>query len=123
MSWLIKKGDEIKSDQVIDLPFIVYERGAVPSRGHCTTDLIISDAEHAPRKYSGALVGRDHVVCTLDMDLTEVQARKFKKRRNTAGVAYNTLNHTLGLMVTGGGLTFTGRVDGRILGSVNATFA
>lgn len=119
MTWYIYKGEDLKRDQVIKFPF--YR--TIPAQ-YTPHDLIFhdslrySDASLAPT-YPGPEV---KINCSVRTDLRHVGKETFHKKNGDDGKLYYDVHYDLVLCTTDANMKFSLEVDGRELGSVEASY-
>lgn len=120
MTWYIYKGEDLEREKRIEFPF--YRRLAdnfSDSELKFVDNLNISDRESAPA-YPGD--GFTEPYCSFECDLTRCDRSVLKALTGVDGEIYHDINYTLTLTTVSAGFKFALELDGREMGSVEATF-
>lgn len=119
MIWYIRKGADLKRDQVIKFPF--YQ--TIPAN-YTPNDLIFhsrlrySDAPFAP-VYPGPGL---ETSCRFRADLRQVNKQVFRPKTGDDGKLYYDVDYNLVLCTTDANMKFSLEMDGREMGSVEANY-
>ncbi|KAI1359876.1 actin-like ATPase domain-containing protein [Xylaria arbuscula] len=118
-TWYIYMGEDLKREQTIKFPFVrSIEFPYAPSRLIFYDDLITSDARLPPDH-----PGPDTKInCTLKADLSEVNKDLFKKKTGKDGKDYVDIHYNLAISTDAANMRFSLEIDGKDLGSVDASY-
>ncbi|KAK3616102.1 hypothetical protein LTR22_027182 [Elasticomyces elasticus] len=120
MEWFIKKGQTVSSTEPVLFDFYVsFDAGHSRT---LTEELIICDADVAPRGFDSKAGAVTRVACKMVVNVNSVPRHLFEEQRNSQGRSYQCLSFQLGMQVESGGLRFDFRVDDVVYGKVAATF-
>lgn len=119
MLWYIRKGEDLKRDQVIKFPFYrAIPRNYTPNDLIFDDDLLYSDVPLAPG-YPGPGV---KVSCSLRADLRHVNKQGFNLITGDDGKLYFEVHYDLVLYTTDANMKFSLEMDGREMGTVEANY-
>ncbi|KAK5673945.1 hypothetical protein LTR17_027829, partial [Elasticomyces elasticus] len=120
MEWFIKKGQTVSSTEPVLFDFYVsFDAGHSRT---LTEELIICDADVAPRGFDSKAGAVTRVACKMVVNVNSVPRHLFEEQRNSQGRSYQCLSFQLGMQVESGGLRFDFRVDDVVYGKVAVTF-
>ncbi|KAK3615377.1 hypothetical protein LTR56_026625 [Elasticomyces elasticus] len=120
MEWFIKKGQTVSSTEPVLFDFYVsFDAGHSRT---LTEELIICDADVAPKGFDSKAGAVTRVACKMVVNVNSVPRHLFEEHRNSQGRSYQCLSFQLGMQVESGGLRFDFRVDGVVYGKVAVTF-
>ncbi|KAI7255473.1 actin-like ATPase domain-containing protein [Hortaea werneckii] len=116
MTWYIKKGETVSSDESVLFPF--YRCFNSGESRIALDNLIVCEDDVAPTYASN----KTRTACELMVDLNDVPECFWKSAYNSRGIRYQRLSYHLGMQITSGGIHFDFRVDGVVYGEVTASF-
>lgn len=116
MSWYIKKGDTVSSDEPVLFPFYRCLRSS-DSR-IATSYLIVCEDDVAPT-YGNK---KTRIACKLIVDLNDVPGYLWESAWNSSGTDYHKLHYHLGMQIESGGIRFDFRINDVVYGKVTASF-
>ncbi|KAL5326241.1 hypothetical protein ACEPPN_007379 [Leptodophora sp. 'Broadleaf-Isolate-01'] len=121
MTWYIYQGDDLKCEQVIKFPFYrSFPEATFSAHSLTFTDnLIQSESKIAPIHPSPSAT---KVNCVLTADLTSVDRAQFKKTVGADGLPYINVHYHLVITVKTAMMKFSIEVNGKEMGTVNASY-
>lgn len=117
--WYIYKGDDLERGQTIKFPlYRTIRKDFTPQELIFFSDLSFSEDRVAPA-YPGSTV---KTCCTLRADLTAAPRSKFRERVGCDGRSYYDVNYELSLSTAHANFRFSLEMDGKEMGSIEATY-
>jgi hypothetical protein len=120
ITWYIRKGDTLKSDDPILFSFHNSFRKGSSRRNNC--DMVFCDDDETPQVYDPSDTGSARKLCNLSVNLGTVPAEHWEDKINPEHEPYQRLTYLLGMQIGSGGLSFDLRVDDIVYGDVLADF-
>jgi cell division ATPase FtsA len=120
LTWYVRKGDTLKSDDPVLFPFHNnYRKGASRRNNNY---MVFCDEDEPPEVYDPTDKGSVRKLCSLSVDLGTVPAEHWVDKTNSDDEPYQKLTYLLGMQIGSGGLSFDLRVNDIIYGDVLAEF-
>ncbi|KAK3343434.1 Hsp70 family protein-like protein [Lasiosphaeria hispida] len=121
MTWFINMGDDILRDQKIKFPFFRSIDENYEPNDLLFTNMLYECADpNAPIHYSkGDKIG---INCKVQTDLRSISDDRFKERRAIDGRPYYEVHYDLVITLKSALMTFSLEMDGKPMGSVEASF-
>lgn len=116
MSWYIKKGNTISSDEPVLFP--LYRCFRSSDSRVATSHLIVCEDDVAPTYGSK----KTRIACKLVVDLNDVPGYLWESAWNSSNTYYQKLHYHLGMQIESGGIRFDFRINDVVYGKVTASF-
>ncbi|KAF2227835.1 hypothetical protein BDZ85DRAFT_254962 [Elsinoe ampelina] len=118
MKWYIRKGDTVPAN----VPILNnFHRINAEEHSSVGSDLYCCDDDQAPQERRGN-ESKIYKLCSVDIPRRDIPGGAFRKMENSSGAKYTNLDYALGMHVGSGELRFDFRLDGRVLGHIDARF-
>jgi hypothetical protein len=120
MTWYINRGDDIKKDQTIKLPFLRTLSDNYNEQNLVFTDELLQSEMNTAPPYPVDRITK--VNCTLTADLRTVDRSLFKKRTGADGLTYYDVHYDLVITMQPAIMKFSLEFRGKEMGSVVASY-